>query len=506
MNNYQLPTIPVEAIPVTTLATDELETKKAEIHRVLDLFGLHYYEIAASPGPFVTQWKVKLDKDTHMPSAIKIQKELLKELNVKGSRLVISKNLKSMVLETVNENPQHITLGALLSTREYQDTSMDLPCALGFNVEGKPFIFDLTKVPHLIVGGNTGLECNVIHTILASLLCKKRPNELKLMLIDTRRLEFSVYSEIAGPFLVTDPIAEQVIISDVDIATYAINSLRQMMEERYRLLEAVNAFNIKDYNDKLSKGLLPQEEGYAFMPYVVVAINDFKDLIQTRGKELEMPLVVIAQKSRTVGIHLVISTGLLSPSVLTGIIKGNIPGRISTWVRSKFESQIILDRDGAEQLDVRSDLLFYSGEEPIRIQGASIGQDKRELKDICRQISLQCSDECPMQLPRLDDEMKVDENSPQKRVGRYVFEYTDPLFEEVARFVVNNQCTSPSMVQRQFEISYNRVLRLLQMLERLKIISRLTSSYTRNVLVADIETLQSILQCNKEQAIKQLTK
>jgi len=498
MTNYQLPTLPVEALPTPQVTQEELDKKQTIIIRVFDSYGISVNKITLDAGPSVSRWTLEVNRDD-FDGVSRSRNQIMASINIHGTRLVNDHQQKTVAIEIPNNRQVPVSIGAILSSREYQESEMELPCALGLTVDGKPFLFDLTKLPHLIIGGDPDQgKSRVIHAMLASLLCKKRPDELKVVMIDTRRLEFLMYNDLAGSFLATTHLTEHRVIIDTDEAAYAIKGLHHLMEIRYQLLKRAGVHCIKDYNDKIAKGLLSSTEGYSPMPYIVLFVDEFKDLMLTKGKEIETPLVMMAQKSRAVGIHLVISTHLLSPGVLTGIIKGNFPGRVAVRTQDGFASQIILDCEGAEHLADMGDLLFRDGDGSlIRIQSAHAGENNHQVRDICYQIHRQCPKTDLMLLPPPMDVPNVRSNMNWNGADGFVFEYTEPLFEDAARFVVHCQMAYTSMLQRYYSIGYNRANRLLSMLERAGIVSLVTKSGARDVLVKDNSSLQSLLNSLK---------
>ena len=383
---------------------------------------------------------------------------------------------------------------SILNSKKFQETKFDLPIALGKTITNEVFMADLTKIPHLLVAGATGQGKSVgLNVIITSLLYKKHPNELKLVLIDPKKVEFSVYSPIANHFMAQVDDDDEPIITDVTKVVRTLKSLCTLMDHRYDLLKLAGARNIKEYNDKFLNHRLNPEKGHEFMPYIVVIIDEFGDLIMTAGKEVEMPIARIAQLARAVGIHMIIATQRPTTSIITGNIKANFPGRIAFKVSSMMDSRIILDRPGANQLIGMGDMLYLNGNEPTRVQCAFINTP--EIVKINEYIANQAGPVQPMELPEPkgdDDANGAGGNGPGD-IGNL-----DPFFEEAARSVIISQQGSTSMIQRRFSIGYNRAGRLMDQLESAGIVGAAHGGKPRDVLVADENQLNMILSQMKQ--------
>lgn len=364
---------------------------------------------------------------------------------------------------------------------------MELPIALGKTITNEVFMVDLAKLPHLLVAGATGQGKSVgLNAIITSLLYKKHPNELKIVLVDPKKVEFSVYGPIADHFMASVDEDEDPIITDVTKVVRTLKSLCTLMDKRYDMLKIAGARNIKEYNQKFLTHKLNPEKGHEYMPYVVVIIDEFGDLIMTAGKEVELPIARIAQLARAVGIHMVIATQRPTTTIITGNIKANFPGRISFRVGAVVDSRTILDRPGANQLVGRGDMLFLNGQEPTRVQCALV--DTPEVEDIAKYIAAQPGPLHPMELP----EPATDE-AGGGGIGDSSLADLDPLFEDVARFIVLSNQGSTSAIQRKFSIGYNRAGRLMDQIERLGIVGAAQGAKPREVLVTDENSLDALL-------------
>ena len=356
---------------------------------------------------------------------------------------------------------------------------------------------DLAKIPHLLVAGATGQGKSVgLNAIITSLLYKKHPNEMKLVLIDPKKVEFSVYSPIADHFMASVDNDDEAIITDVTKVVRTLKSLCALMDHRYDMLKQVKARNIKEYNQKYVNHELNLSEGHEYMPYIVVIIDEFGDLILTAGKEIELPIARIAQLARAVGIHMVIATQRPTTNIITGNIKANFPGRMAFKVSAMIDSRTILDRPGANQLVGRGDMLFLSGSEPVRVQCAFI--DTPEVEEINEYVAKQPGPQAPMDLPEpLGDESTSYDNGSLSMEGLKL----DNLFEDAARAIILTQQGSTSMIQRRFSIGYNRAGRLMDQLEKAGVVGAAQGSRPREVLLADENSLMNLLAQLKEKGI-----
>lgn len=365
---------------------------------------------------------------------------------------------------------------------------MELPCAMGKTITNEVFMFDLAKAPHLLVAGATGQGKSVgLNAIIASLLYKKHPAELKIVMVDPKKVEFSIYSPIENHFLARLEEEEDCIITDVQKVVKTLTSLCQLMDTRYDMLKKAGCRNIKEYNAKFKERKLNPEHGHEFMPYIVVVVDEFGDLIMTAGKEVELPICRIAQLARAVGIHMIIATQRPQASIISGAIKTNFPARMAFKVSSMIDSRVVLDRPGAQQLIGRGDMLFLAGNEPVRVQCAFL--DTPEVSNVCSFIAKQQGYLHPMYLP----EVVVESDGDGMGGGNVDPKRLDPLFSEVAKFVVNSQQGSTSMIQRNYSIGYNRAGKIMDQLEHMGVVGAQSGSKPREVLIKDPLTLESLL-------------
>ena len=372
--------------------------------------------------------------------------------------------------------------------KKFQESTMELPCAVGKTITNEVFMFDLAKAPHLLVAGATGQGKSVgLNAIITSLLYKKHPAELKIVLVDPKKVEFSVYSTIEKHFLAKVPDEEaDPIITDVTKVVRTLNSLCKEMDTRYDLLKIAQARNIKEYNKKFIERQLNPENGHKFMPYIVVVIDEFGDLIMTAGKEVELPIARIAQLARAVGIHMIIATQRPTTNIITGTIKANFPSRIAFRVGAMIDSRTILDRPGAQQLIGRGDMLYLNGGEPVRVQCAFV--DTPEVERINQFIAQQQGYLAAFELPEPDtDDGEAGESRDVD------MQHLDPMFEDAARLIVREQSGSTSLIQRKFAIGYNRAGRLMDQLEKAGIVGAAHGSKPREVLIMDEMSLENLL-------------
>jgi S-DNA-T family DNA segregation ATPase FtsK/SpoIIIE len=493
--DYKIPALPEVDLPTPKVIVEELESTKQRIIQVLKEFGISLKKIKVTVGHTVNTWEIIPGDGVKIKKIRGVMDDIALHLSPIGIRFVCPiPGRNSFALEIASKKPQTIPIGAMLNTNKYKDTDMALPCALGITTKGKPFVFDLTKAPHVLVAGATGQgKSTVLHSIIASLLCKKTPEDLKFVLIDPMKVEFSFYNSIQTPFLSKTRNAKSAVLTDVKDIVEALEALVQLMDDRYDLLRITGTRNIKEYNIFLENGRI-DSKFYKHMPYYVVIIDEFGDLMMTAGKSFELPIARIAQLARAVGIHLVISTQRPIASIITGTIKANFPCRIALHVSSVIDSRIILDVPGAHQLIGRGDLLFCGDGAPIRIQGAYT-DPMVEIVEICQQIYRQYDHDEITVLPekRLipKETAKVESRFSKETI---VNEYTDPLFEEVARYVVSIQQGSTSMIQRRFCLGFNRAGRLMDLMEKAGIVGPATGANPRDVLIHDHMTLNAILE------------
>lgn len=464
---------------------EEIKTNNKRIVEVLNSFGVDIREIKATVGPTITLYEITPAEGVRINRIRNLEDDIALSLAALGIRIIAPIPGKGTIgIEVPNNKPNIVSMESILNSRKFQETKMDLPIALGKTITNEVFMVDLAKIPHLLVAGATGQGKSVgLNAIITSLLYKKHPNELKLVLIDPKKVEFSIYAPIANHFLAQVPDEdEEPIITDVTKVVRTLNSLCKLMDSRYDLLKMAGARNIKEYNEKFINHKLNLTKGHDYMPYIVVIIDEFGDLIMTAGKEIELPIARIAQLARAVGIHMVIATQRPTTSIITGNIKANFPGRMAFKVSAMIDSRTILDRPGANQLIGRGDMLFLNGNEPVRVQCAFV--DTPEVEDINVYIESQPGPVHPMELP----EPNTDEGGAGGSGGADM-RNLDPYFEEAAHAIVISQQGSTSMIQRRFSIGYNRAGRLMDQLEAAGIVGIAQGSKPRDVLITDENTL-----------------
>ena len=468
---------------------EEVKAHNEEIVKVLKSFGIDIREIKATVGPTITLYEITPAEGIRITKIRNLEDDIALRLSALGVRIIAPIPGKGTIgIEVPNKKRHNVSMESILNSRKFQETKFDLPIALGKTITNEVFMADLTKIPHLLVAGATGQGKSVgLNVIITSLLYKKHPNELKLVLIDPKKVEFSVYAPIADHFMAQVDDDDEPIITDVTKVVRTLKSLCTLMDHRYDLLKLAGARNIKEYNDKYLRHKLNPEHGHEFMPYIVVIIDEFGDLIMTAGKEVEMPIARIAQLARAVGIHMIIATQRPTTSIITGNIKANFPGRIAFKVSSMMDSRIILDRPGANQLIGMGDMLYPNGNEPTRVQCAFINTP--EIIQINEYIAKQSGPTSPMQLPEpKNDEAGDGASGSSSDIGAI-----DPLFEEAARSVIISQQGSTSMIQRRFSIGYNRAGRLMDQLEKAGIVGAAHGGKPRDVLIADENQLDNII-------------
>ncbi len=468
---------------------EEVKANNARIIEVLNSFGVKIKEIKATVGPTITLYEVTPGEGVKISKIRSLEDDIALSLSALGVRIIAPIPGKGTVgIEVPNKKPQIVPMESLLNSKKFQETTMELPLAIGKTITNEVFMVDLAKIPHLLVAGATGQGKSVgLNAIITSLLYKKHPNELKIVLVDPKKVEFSPYSPIADHFMAaTDENVDEPIITDVTKVVRTLNSLCALMDTRYDLLKQAGAKNIKEYNQKFVNHKLKTTLGHEYMPYIVVIIDEFGDLIMTAGKEVELPIARIAQLARAVGIHMVIATQRPTTTIITGNIKANFPGRMAFRVGAMIDSRTILDRPGANQLVGRGDLLFLNGGEPVRVQCAFV--DTPEIERINEHIANQPGPLEPMALP----EPATPDNGGGIGTGGAISDL-DPYFEEAAHAIVISQQGSTSMIQRRFSIGYNRAGRLMDQLEQAGIVGPASGSKPREVLITDENSLNNLL-------------
>ena len=467
----------------------EQNANKDRIIHVLKNFGVEIASIKATIGPTITLYEIVPAEGTRISKIRNLEDDIALSLAAEGIRIIAPIPGKGTIgIEVPNKKKNIVSMESLISSRVYQESKMELPCAVGKTISNEVFMFDLAKAPHLLVAGATGQGKSVgLNAIVTSLLYKKHPSELKIVMVDPKKVEFSIYSPIENHFLARLEEEDDCIITDVQKVVKTLNSLCQLMDTRYDLLKRAQVRNIKEYNEKFKKRQLNPEHGHEYMPYIVVIVDEFGDLIMTAGKEVELPICRIAQLARAVGIHMIIATQRPQANIISGAIKTNFPTRIAFKVASMIDSRVILDRGGANQLIGKGDMLYLQGGEPVRVQCAFV--DTPEVNDICHYIASQQGFLHPMYLPEVADA----EGDGGAGMGSVDKGHLDPMFGDVAKFVVNNQSGSTSMIQRNFSIGYNRAGKIMDQLEKMGVVGAQVGSKPREVIIKDPLTLEGLL-------------
>ena len=467
---------------------EELNAKKDKIVATLRSFGIEISSIKATVGPTVTLYEITPEQGVRISKIRNLEDDIALSLSALGIRIIAPIPGKGTIgIEVPNEKPKIVSGQSIIGSKKFQESTYDLPIALGKTITNEVFMVDLAKMPHILVAGATGQGKSVgLNAIITSLLYKKHPSELKFVLVDPKKVEFSIYSVIEHHFLAKLPDEAEPIITDVTKVVQTLNSLCVEMDTRYDLLKAAHVRNVKEYNEKFINRRLNPEKGHRYMPYIVVVIDEFGDLIMTAGKDVELPIARIAQLARAVGIHMIIATQRPTTNIITGTIKANFPARIAFRVSAMVDSRTILDRPGANQLIGKGDMLFLQGADPVRVQCAFI--DTPEVVEITKYIVRQQGYPTAFYLPEY-----VDENSGSD-LGEVDLGRKDPLFEDAARLIVTHQQGSTSLIQRKFSIGYNRAGRLMDQLEKAGIVGPAQGSKPRDVYFVDIVSLEDFLK------------
>ncbi|MDR0422849.1 MAG: DNA translocase FtsK [Proteiniphilum sp.] len=465
---------------------NEQNENKEKIIHTLRNYGIEITSIKATVGPTITLYEIVPQAGVRISKIRNLEDDIALSLSALGIRIIAPMPGKGTIgIEVPNKDPQTVSMQSVISSRKFQECNCELPVALGKTITNEVFIVDLAKMPHLLVAGATGQGKSVgLNAIITSLLYKKHPSEMKMVLVDPKMVEFNIYSAVEKHYLAKLPDEEKAIITDVSKVTQTLNSLTKEMDDRYELLMRAHVRTVKEYNEKFIKRRLNPEKGHRYMPYIVVVIDEFGDLIMTAGKEIEMPIARIAQKARAIGIHMVIATQRPTTNIITGTIKANFPARIAFRVTSQIDSRTILDMSGANQLIGRGDMLFSQGSALTRIQCAFV--DTPEVEEISLYIGKQRGYEAAFALPDVISET----DTPAAAAD---LNDRDPLFDEAARLVVVHQQGSTSLIQRKFSIGYNRAGRLMDQLEIAGIVGATQGSKPREVFIADEYSLEKLL-------------
>ncbi len=493
LSHYQAPTLDLLKVYGTDNDTQidmvEQNANKNKIITILQNFGIEIETIKATVGPTITLYEIVPKAGVRISKIRNLEYDIMLSLAATGIRIIAPIPGKGTIgIEVPNADPQVVSMHSVIASKKFQESKFELPVAFGRTITNEIFMVDLAKMPHLLVAGATGQGKSVgLNAIITSLLYKKHPSQLKLVLVDPKKVEFNIYGDIEKHFLAKLPDGEDAIITDTSKVVETLNSLCKEMDDRYDLLKKAHVRNIKEYNEKFFNRNLNPEKGHRFLPYIVVIVDEFGDLIMTAGKEVEMPIARIAQLARAVGIHMIIATQRPSVNIITGVIKANFPARVAFRVSSMMDSRTILDAPGANQLVGRGDMLFSQGNDLMRVQCAFV--DTPEVENIVHHISDQQSYPTAFYLPEY-----VNPDGEGVDMSSVDMSKRDPLFEEAARLIVASQQGSTSLIQRKFSIGYNRAGRIVDQLEVAGIIGPFEGSKARQVLVMDDYHLEQILK------------
>lgn len=489
--NFQMPTVDLltdygnEEISINK---EELEENKNKIVGLLKNFNVGIAEIKATIGPTVTLYEIVPEAGIRVSAIKKLQDDIALNLSALGIRIIAPMPGKGTIgIEVPRKNPTMVSMRSVIASQKFQNTDMDLPVVFGKTISNEIFMADLSKMPHLLMAGATGQGKSVgINAILTSLLYKKHPSELKFVMVDPKKVELSLYSKIERHYLAKLPDSEDAIITDTNKVINTLNSLCIEMDQRYDLLKNAFCKNLKEYNKKFTERKLNPENGHRYLPYIVLVVDEFADLIMTAGKEVELPIARLAQLARAVGIHLIVATQRPSVNVITGMIKANFPARAAFRVISSVDSRTILDSTGADQLIGKGDMLYFNGNEILRLQCAFV--DTPEVERLAEFIGEQKGYASAFLLP----EYVSDEST--STVGAFDPNEKDALFEDAARIIVSTQQGSTSMLQRQLKLGYNRAGRIMDQLEASGIVGGFNGAKAREVIISDLHSLEQFLE------------
>jgi S-DNA-T family DNA segregation ATPase FtsK/SpoIIIE len=467
----------------------ELEKNKEKIKKTLSDYKIGIEKIIATIGPTVTLYEIVPQAGVRIAAIKRLEDDIALSLKALGVRIIAPIPGKGTVgIEVPNDNPEIVSMLSVIRSAKFQESKFDLPVVLGKTIANDTYVFDLAKMPHLLVAGATGQGKSVgLNAILTSLLYRKHPAELKLVLVDPKKVELPLYAKIERHFLAKLPDAEEAIITDTQKVVYTLKSLCKEMDARYDLLKAAQVRNLKEYNEKFVQRRLNPEKGHRYLPFIVVVIDEFADLLMTAGREVEDPIARLAQLARAIGIHLVIATQRPTTNIITGLIKANFPARIAFRVISNIDSRTILDATGANQLIGRGDMLVSIGGDMIRVQCAFV--DTHEVEKICEYIGAQRGYAHALYLPEYAGEESEGNGPADVDLDR-----RDKMFDEAARIIVQHQQGSTSLLQRKLNLGYNRAGRLMDQLEAAGIVGPFEGSKARQVLYTDLDALAKRLK------------
>lgn len=492
LSNYQYPSLDLLEEHSTgnpKVTQEELDENKNKIVETLRNYKIEITKIKATIGPTVTLYEIIPAPGVKISKIKNLEDDIALSLAALGIRIIAPiPGAGTIGIEVPNQNPEIVSMRGILASKKFQESKYALPVALGRTISNETYTFDLAKMPHLLVAGATGQGKSVgLNAIITSLLYKKHPSQLKFVMVDPKKVELSIYSVIEKHFLAKLPDEDEAIITETTKVINTLNSLCIEMDSRYDLLKEAQVRNIKEYNEKFVKRQLNPNKGHKYLPYIVVVVDEFADLIMTAGKDVEQPIARIAQLARAVGIHMIIATQRPSTNIITGVIKANFPARIAFKVASMIDSRTILDSPGANQLIGRGDMLISVGSEMTRVQCAFV--DTPEIDAITHYIAGQQSYPSAFALPEYTPENEGGGSISEADLGT-----KDPLFEEAARLVVNSQQGSTSSIQRRFSIGYNRAGRIIDQLEAAGIVGPFEGSKARQVLIPDEYSLEMVLK------------
>lgn len=491
LSSYQLPSIDLLkdfGVNQKKVTPEELEANKNKILQTLENYNIKITSIKATIGPTVTLYEIIPAPGVRISKIKNLEDDIALSLAALGIRIIAPIPGKGTVgIEVPNRDPEIVSMRTVVASDKFQNAKMELPVVMGKTITNETYVFDLAKMPHLLMAGATGQGKSVgLNAVLVSLLYKKHPSQLKFVLIDPKKVELTLYNKIERHYLAKLPDSEDAIITDNEKVIHTLNSLCIEMDQRYELLKTAMVRNIVEYNAKFVARKLNPENGHKFLPYIVLVIDEFADLIMTAGKEVETPIARLAQLARAIGIHLIIATQRPSANIITGIIKANFPGRLAFRVTSGIDSRTILDSSGADQLIGRGDMLISQGNDLIRVQCAFV--DTPEVEAICDFIGEQRGYPEAFTLPEYVGESSTGGS------GTFDGEDRDALFDDAARMLVQHQQGSASLLQRKMKIGYNRAGRLIDQMEDAGIIGPSEGSKARQVLISDLETLEQLLK------------
>ncbi len=480
LENYRYPTLDLlkkYENNTPSVNPEELHANKNRIIEVLRNFGVEIASIKATVGPTITLYEITPAPGVRIAKIRNLENDIALSLAALGIRIIAPIPGKGTIgIEVPNANKRIVSMESILTSKKYQESNMELPVAVGKTISNEVYMFDLAKAPHLLVAGATGMGKSVgLNAIVTSLLYKKHPAELKFVIIDPKKVEFSIYAPIENHFLAKLPDSGDAIITDVDKVVQTLNSLCVEMDTRYDLLKSAGARNIIEYNKKFIERRLNPEKGHKYLPYIVVIVDEFGDLIMTAGREVELPIARIAQLARAVGIHMIIATQRPTTNIITGTIKANFPARMAFRTSSMIDSRTILDRPGANQLIGKGDMLYLQGQDPVRVQCAFV--DTPEVENIVSHIAVQQSYLSAFELP--EPPMEAGDGGGAADVD---MNKLDPMLKEAAQLIITHQQGSTSLIQRKFSIGYNRAGRIMDQLERIGVVGPAQGSKPRDVL------------------------